>query len=270
MTQRDTNVPTLYSFCILLFEVLHCVAWWASAPPLKENHRTSNNLARTLNPLLYFAGKLRYKKIGQLFKLQRPTFLSLMTSGCTNCKVEVVLSEIVALKWQTFNSPYLALKPPHPSDSRRPRQSSEEKQTPVSVYGRIPVSGLSLLVWPCFFGRAWKSERGLHSLQLQGLLLLTWINWIVRADFPTPPPPTTTRRYFSCTEPSFQPAIEDTAAAAAAETPVKQQTPTFPPVNWRGPRSWRHRNADTEASYVPKQSRLCSSPPFSFYLVVGM
>lgn len=39
---------------------------------------------------------------------------------------------------------------------------------------------------------------------------LTWINWIVNADFPTPPPPTTTRRYFSCTEPSFQPAIGDT------------------------------------------------------------
>lgn len=39
---------------------------------------------------------------------------------------------------------------------------------------------------------------------------LTWINWIVKADFPTPPPPTTTRRYFSCTEPSFQPAIGDT------------------------------------------------------------
>lgn len=39
---------------------------------------------------------------------------------------------------------------------------------------------------------------------------LTWINWMVKADFPTPPPPTTTRRYFSCTEPSFQPAIGDT------------------------------------------------------------
>lgn len=39
---------------------------------------------------------------------------------------------------------------------------------------------------------------------------LTWINWMVNADFPTPPPPTTTRRYFSCTEPSFQPAIGDT------------------------------------------------------------
>lgn len=71
------------------------------------------------------------------------------------------------------------------------------------------------------------------------------MNWMVRADLPTPPPPTTTSRYFSCTEPSFQPAIGDTslplnrysprlaaaaAAAAAAGTTSEQQTPTFSPV----------------------------------------
>lgn len=35
---------------------------------------------------------------------------------------------------------------------------------------------------------------------------LTWMNWMVSADLPTPPPPTTTSRYFSCPGPSLQPA----------------------------------------------------------------
>lgn len=49
------------------------------------------------------------------------------------------------------------------------------------------------------------------------------MNWIVRADLPTPPPPTTTSRYFSCTEPSFQPAIEDTSLRSPPPPPPEHQ-----------------------------------------------
>ncbi|TNN86634.1 hypothetical protein EYF80_003102 [Liparis tanakae] len=101
--------------------------------------------------------------------------------AAVDCKVEVELSALVELK-------------------------SKESRPPVAA-GGVPVSGL-----PGSRAVFWANQitaTGLNSRD--GRALLTWINWMVRADFPTPPPPTTTSRYFSCTEPSFQPAIEDTS-----------------------------------------------------------
>lgn len=50
-------------------------------------------------------------------------------------------------------------------------------------------------------GKGLGGERSPH-----GGRALTWMNWMVSADLPTPPPPTTTSRYFSCPGPSLQPA----------------------------------------------------------------
>lgn len=55
---------------------------------------------------------------------------------------------------------------------------------------------------PTLSGRS--RRKGRAAAPLSGPL--TWINWMVSADLPTPPPPTTTSRYFSCPGPSLQPA----------------------------------------------------------------
>ena len=136
---------------------------------------------------------------------------------------------MVALKWQRSNEEPSPPPLEEPELSWRPRWSSGEgrrmgggNRSPVSAYG-VPECGLPGPPPPtrsfavCFrinMGGGGESQRRLGGQGGQGGRLghvLTWMNWIVSADFPTPPPPTTTSRYFSCTEPSFQPAIEDTS-----------------------------------------------------------
>ena len=78
----------------------------------------------------------------------------------------------------------------------------EKKISPASAVGST-FSSASLPEFPNILSKVCIEK-------MTNISLLTWINWIVKADFPTPPPPTTTSRYFSCTEPSFHPAIEDT------------------------------------------------------------
>lgn len=74
---------------------------------------------------------------------------------------------------------------------------------------------------------------------------LTWMNWMVSADLPTPPPPTTTSRYFSCPGPSLQPAAmgepggaeRGSAARSGASLPAAAAFPPCrpPPARLRAP-----------------------------------
>lgn len=94
---------------------------------------------------------------------------------------------------------------------------------------------------------------------------LTWMNWMVSADLPTPPPPTTTSRYFSCPGPSLQPAAmgepggaeRGSAARSGASLPAAFPARRPPPARRRaasGPAAHGARRRHSAGNGAPRRA----------------